>query len=151
MLIDDNKLYVATRDITVYKYLTYRKHGFFHTELYTAVQKMHVGSLFDIKGKEIKPKKRYNPDILKRDIEVNHLAVVGEGLIHAYTVVPEDLWDITVPVIIVKAVIPKGAYYVQGRGNVVAAEKIVIKKIPWGKVIRKIFLEPARLWFSQNF
>lgn len=151
MLTDDNKMYVAQRDITVYKYLTYRKYGFFRTELYTAVQKMHVGSLFDIKGKEIKPKKRYNPDILKRDIEVNHLAVVGEGLIHAYTVVPEDLWDITVPVIIAKAVIPKGAYYVQGWGNVVAAEKIVIKKIPWGKVIRKIFLEPARLWFSQNF
>ena len=150
MLTDDNKLYVATRDITVYKYLTYRKHGFFHTELYTAVQKMHVGSLFDIKGKEIKPKKRYNPDILKRDIELNHVAVVGEGLIHAYTVVPEDLWDITVPVIIVKAVIPKGAYYVQGWGSVVAAEKIVIKKIPWGKVIRKIFLEPARLWLSNN-
>ena len=59
MLTDDNKLYVAQRDITVYKYLTYRKYGFFRTELYTAVQKMHVGSLFDIKGKEIKPKKRY--------------------------------------------------------------------------------------------
>ena len=42
MLTDDNKLYVAQRDITVYKYLTYRKYGFFRTELYTAVQKMPV-------------------------------------------------------------------------------------------------------------
>ena len=85
MLTDDNKLYVAQRDITVYKYLTYRKYGFFRTELYTAVQKMPVGSLYDIKGKEIKPKKPYNPDLLKRDIEHNQQAYVGEAYKHAYT------------------------------------------------------------------
>ena len=133
--IKDRELRVATKDIPVLKRLSLFRKDWYRIESCTPVQGMYTGTLSELKGKEIEPIKPYDLDKLKVDIENPDNNTLRGGLIHAHT----EFRAVPIPGdVVFEAVIPKGAHYVVGAYHDIAAERIIIKKIPWWNIIKQL-------------
>ena len=133
--IRDREIKVATEDIPVQKRLSLFRKDWCHIESCTPVRGLYTGTLSKLKGMVIEPIKPYDLDELRAALENTDNHCISGGLIHAYTefqgiVPPGD--------VVFEAVIPKGAHYVVGNDHDVAAERIIIKKIPWWNIIKEI-------------
>ena len=136
--VKDREVKIATEDIPVRKRLSLRKDGRFHIIAATPVMDMYVGRLWELRGKEIKPRDPYN-DFEELQAVFNDTTStlrIERGFIHTHT---NGFSGRYVPgIIVVEAIIPKGAHYIVGKNNDIAAERIIIKKIPWWDTIKEI-------------
>lgn len=136
--VKDREVKIATEDIPVRKRLSLWKDGRFHVKATTPVMNMYVGRLLELRGKEIKPRDPYNDfeELQAFFNDTTSTPRIDGGFIHAYT---NSFSGRYVPgVIVVEAIIPKGAHYIIGKSNDIAAERIIIKKIPWWDTIKEI-------------
>lgn len=135
LCIKDRELRVATKDIPVLKRLSLFRKDWYRIESCTPVQGMYTGTLSELKGKVIEPIKPYKLDKLKADLKNPDNHYISGGLIHAHT----EFRGVALPgEVVCEAVIPRGAHYVVGRYHDIAAEKIIIKKIPWRNIIKQL-------------
>ena len=138
LFVKDREVKIATEDIPVRKRLSLWKDGRFHVKVTTPVMGMYVGRLWELRGKEIKPRDPYN-DFEELQAVFNDPTStlhIERGFIHAFT---NSFSDWYIPGnIVVEAIIPKGAHYIVGKNNDIAAERIIIKKIPWWDIIKEI-------------
>lgn len=133
--IKDRQLRVATEDIPVLKRLTLFRKDWYRIESCTPIQEMYTGPLSELKGKVIEPIKPYKLNELKVALADFGCRYIGGGLIHAHT----EFRGVPLPGdVLFEAVIPKGAHYVVGTSHDIAAERIIIKKIPWWNIIKEI-------------
>ena len=133
--IKDRELRVATEDIPVLKRLFLFRKDWYRIESCTPIQEMYTGRLSKLKGKVIKPIKPYDLDKLKVDLKNPRNRCISGGLIHAHT----EFRGLALPgQVVFEAVIPKGAHYVVGAYHDIAAERIIIKKIPWWNIIKQL-------------
>lgn len=138
LYVKDREVKIATEDIPVRKRLSLWKDGRFHIIAATPVMDMYVGRLWELRGKEIKPRDPYN-DFEELQAVFNDPTStlrIERGFVHTYTKSFPD--EYSPGAIMVEAIIPKGAHYIVGKSNDIAAERIIIKKIPWWNIIKEI-------------